>query len=263
MYSIRCFSRPVLCLIISVFWSFSVNANGGEKGPVELIALIQKSAPKYLLEAGQKNGICGDFYSRLAPRLAFHQINLRINTHYTPIKRILATLKEGNNAVYCGASRDEERERIYSFSREPLYKVSNILVTSKNNRHNPSSLKALKQSGASVGTYFGTGSSHFLKKAGIRRLHERFDSVEDGLRSVAAGEIDYFFYHDLGLLYSLSNSVLALRPVPTLFRSYEHWMIYSAKMPASVQKIVDEEVSKMVKAGIISDIRKQYEPSVN
>ncbi len=226
----------------------------------EVIALVQKSAPKYFLADPANKGLCGDIYEELKKRLSGQNIDLKINQHFTPIKRILETLKTGTNTLFCGASRDPEREKVFLFSSEPLYEVSNILVTHRQNSENPSSIEDLINSDATVGTYFGTGSSEFLKKAGVERINERFQSVAKGLQSVASGEIDYFFYHDLGLLYSLSRSNLSLRPVPTKFRSYNHWMMYSGKMAPDLQKKVDLEVSRMINEGVIEGIRKRYEP---
>ncbi len=225
----------------------------------EVIALVQKSAPKYFLEDPFNKGLCGDIYEQLKERLSGQNIDLKISRHFTPIKRILETLKTGTNALFCGGSRDAEREKSFLFSSKPLYEVSNILVTHRQNSENPTSIEDLINSDATVGTYFGTGSSEFLKRAGVDRVNERFQSVVKGLQSVASGEVDYFFYHDLGLLYSLSRSNLALRPVPTKFRSYYHWMMYSGKMAPDLQKKVDLEVSRMINEGVIAGIRKRYE----
>ncbi|MCG8490178.1 MAG: transporter substrate-binding domain-containing protein, partial [Sneathiellales bacterium] len=163
-------------------------------------------------------------------------------------------------SIYCGASRDPEREKIYQYSSQPLYMVSNILVTHRENTENPETVQELINAKVRIGTYFGTGSAKFLKSTGVLRVNERYTSLEKGMQSVASREIDYFFYHDLGLLYFLSRSSFELRAVPTAFRSYAHWMIMSPDMPEEISQKLDDAVSKLVKEGVVAQIRKGYEP---
>jgi len=241
--------------------SISAAKASGTQAVFVVNALVQDSSPKYVQTSSGVDGICGEFYQKLGRELKRHGIEVVIDNHHTPIKRILNTIKTTSNSIFCGASRDPEREKIYQYSSSPLYMVSNILVTHRDNKVNPASVEELINSKATIGTYFGTGSAKFLKSTGIKRINERYPSLEKGLQSVAAGEIEYFFYHDLGLLYFLSKSSLELRAVPTAFRSYAHWMIMSSDMPAEISTKLDEAVTQLVKEGAIAQIRKGYEPN--
>lgn len=232
----------------------------GTSGNIVVNALVQNSSPKYVQGTSGVEGICGEFYLQLGKELEAQGIEVVIDDHYTPIKRILKTLRTTSNSIYCGASRDPEREKIYQYSSLPLYMVSNILVTHQKNRKNPDTVQELIRSKARIGTYFGTGSAKFLKSTGVQRVNERYATLEKGLQSVASGEIDYFFYHDLGLLYFLSQTSLELRAVPTAFRSYAHWMIMSPDMPEEIFRKLDATVSKLIKNGTMTQIRKGYEP---
>ncbi len=254
------YSLAVLLVSVTLFHGNSYAAHGFA-GDSKILALVQQSSPKYFLNAGEKRGLCGDIYKHLFERLSSSDIHLKISNHFTPIKRILEALDVEATGIFCGASRTKEREERFTYSSLPLYQVSNILVTHRDNHEIPNSIDALMQSKATVGTYFGTGSSEFLKKTGVVRVNDKYKSVEKGLQSVAAGEVDYFFYHDLGLLYSLSILDLPLHAVPTIFRSYPHWMIFSKTMPAPLQKMIDAELTDMIQTGVIEKIWNKYKPA--
>lgn len=244
------FAKPVVA-----FHEFSNDGN--------VVAFTQNSGPKYLINENTITGICGDIYAQLQRRLKAKNIELVVSNHLLPIRRILDSLIVRDAGIFCGASRDTDREKLFKYSAKPLYTITNVLITSAKNTYDPISLKDLRQSNASVGTYFGTGSSKYLKAMGVKRINGKFKSLEKGLKSVAAREIDYFFYHNLGLEYSLSKTPLALRMVPTIFRTYSHWMIYSKNMPEEIQKTLDDELTKMVDEGVVENIRKKYQLSTN
>jgi len=254
-----------LVFIVAQTFLFSqlVVASPTLNSDLDIVAYQQNSAPKYLMNRGGSRGVCGDIYARLQERLKNKGVELAVFDHLLPIRRILKTLKVSGSGIFCGATRDNERERIFTYSSKPIYSVLNILVTNSSNKYNPISLEDLQLSNASVGTYFGTGSAKYLKAMGVTRVNGKFRSIELGLRSVAAHEIDYFFYHDLGLDYSLSQNSTALRRVPTIFRTYSHWMIYSKGMPVGLQKVVDEELTKLIDEGVVDNIRKKYQTSLN
>jgi len=254
-----------LVFLVAQIFVFSQLAVAGHKlkTDFDIVAFQQNSAPKYLMNRGNRQGVCGDIYARLQERLKNKGVELVVFDHLLPIRRILETLKVSGSGIFCGATRDNEREKIFTYSSQPIYSVLNILVTNSSNKYNPISLEDLQLSNASVGTYFGTGSAKYLKAMGITRVNGKFRSIELGLRSVAAHEIDYFFYHDLGLDYSLAQNSKALRRVPTFFRTYSHWMIYSKDMPEGLQEMVDEELIKLIDEGVVDNIRKKYQSSLN
>jgi NADH:ubiquinone oxidoreductase subunit len=51
---------------------------------------------------------------------------------------------------------------------------------------------------------------------------------------------------------------LPIKALPTKFRTTPHWMICSKKTPEHLRKALDQEVSSMVKSGIVERIRDKY-----
>lgn len=227
---------------------------------VAVTGLVQNSKPKYVLDNNHVRGLCGDIYAELAKRLKKKGVKMVVQSHTTPIKRILATLLDNETGIYCGASKSAKRAKIYPYSETPLYYVSNIVLAHKDNPTNPASFKELKESNALVGGFHGAGSTNFLKKSEVVRINDGFKSLDKGMKSLAAGELDYFFYHDLGLFYYLTQHKTDLRAVPTKFRSYPHWMIFSPKMPEKIRTMINIELKLMVEAGVIENLWGAYKP---
>ena len=248
------FYRMIKIRFIVLFWLVFMGT--GQASQVSAIA--QNSSPKYILENGHVSGLCGDIYKELSARLALKNISLVPPKHLTPIKRILDILLSRENAIYCGASRSEARAKIYGYSRMPLYRVSNILITQKNNPVDPQKLSELHDQNSLVGTFFGTGSATYLKSVRNLRINDGFKTLERGIQSLKIGTIDYFFYHDLGLLYQLKSAAHGLRAVPTKFRAYDHWMLYSPLMEPTLRRQIDDALAEMIFDGVIEAIWDKY-----
>jgi polar amino acid transport system substrate-binding protein len=220
--------------------------------------LVQNSAPKYIMGEKAYHGICGDIYSTLAERLKSKNISLSVENYSVPIKRILGRLQSEANSIFCGAPKNTADQNRFKFSNKALYRVSNVVVTVKSNKARPKSVEELKQANARIGTFFGSGSASFLKTSGVKRLNARFRDAHSGLDAVAKGEIDYFFYNDLSLLYLTSSGHRNLQVLPTRFRSYGHWMLYSPKVTETVKELIDTELQNMSREGDIEKIRHRY-----
>ncbi|MEH6403798.1 MAG: transporter substrate-binding domain-containing protein [Sneathiella sp.] len=263
MYVTRTVFFFVVTIVQMVLFAQLSAANHIATAEVDIVAFTQNSAPKYLDGLGKDYGVCGDIYVLLKKRLLNKNIDFAVSGHLLPIRRILKTLEASSSGIFCGASRDLNSEKLYTYSAKPIYSVLNVLVTSTANKYDPISLEDLTLSNASVGTHFGTSSAEYLKAMGVSRINGKFKSVKLGLKSVAANEIDYFFYHDLGLDYFLSQNTLSLRKVPTIFRSDSHWMIYSKDMSEELQRTVDAELTNLINEGLVNKIRKKYQLPIN
>lgn len=246
---------PLLAFLL--LFAVALPAQAGER----VLALFQDSHPKYFLDNPIGQGICGDIYLRLAQRLSEKDIHLELSTHFTPIKRILALIERGEAGMYCGAGRNKAREAKFAYSAEPVYPVANVLVARADDAHVPASFDALAASGDMIGGYYGTSSTTFLMKQPGIKVDDRFVSLEEGLQAVVDGRrIRYFFYHDMGLYYLVKTLGQPLQVLPTKFRSYSHWMIYSRKLAAPLRGKIDAQLAAMKEAGEIDEILRRYRP---
>ncbi|MBT4890484.1 MAG: transporter substrate-binding domain-containing protein, partial [Rhodospirillales bacterium] len=223
-----------------------------------LIVLNQDSQPKYFLNDPKQRGLCGDIYAELKSRLANKGITLSIQSTYTPIKRIMQKLKTGSAQAYCGAGRNAEREKKYYFSNVPLYSVSNVLIARSYKKTGPTSFEEMESSQSKMGTYFGTSTDRFLKNRGNINIVKSFYTLNKAFTALDQKKIDYFYYHDLALNYYLRNSTQKLRVLPTKFRTYNHWMIYSKSMHKHARDLMDKELTDMVQSGLIEQFHRKY-----
>lgn len=226
-----------------------------------LIMQIQDSQPKYFLNSRKNPGICSDIYHELQSRLAKKDISIFIPGTYTPIKRILQKLTTGSAHVFCGAGRNAEREKKFYYSKMPLYSVSHVLMAHKNEKVSPKSFNDLIETQATVGVYFGTSTSQFIKKYEALNINDGFYDLERALLAISNKKLRYFYYHDLALNYYLRNTSLPLKVLPYKYRTYSHWMIYSKFIPKKIRALIDNEITDMVKSGLINQIRAKYEPN--
>ncbi len=223
----------------------------------------QNSEPKYFLDSEEK-GLCGDIYRRLGERLKKHRIAIDLPKNLTPIKRILSNLEHGREHIFCGAGRNKDREARFIYSTSPVYHVSNVVVTRREDLYNPKSIQDLADTKDLVGVFYGTSSAKFLLKHGTVRVSESHMDLLTALRNVQNLEkitLRYFYYHDLGLFYFLKKYNLSgLRVVPTKFRTVPQWMLFSKEIPAKVRQTIDAEITAMVKAGEVERIWDRYKP---
>ncbi|MCW9034137.1 MAG: transporter substrate-binding domain-containing protein [Alphaproteobacteria bacterium] len=223
-----------------------------------LRVLVQKSKPKFFLYEAGRLGLCDEIYLRLKERLSARGINLKIDANYTPIKRILLELEKGLGDGFCGAGRNAAREARVIYSTNPIYVVSNVVATQRDNPTNPKSFQDLAKEGVTVGAYFGTASATFLKKQKGVKVDDHFKTLKEGLERVSLGKLTYFYYHDLGLNYLVKNLPYLLRVVPTKFRTINQWMIYSKETPEHLRKAMDHEISEMIKSGEMDKIHAKF-----
>lgn len=89
---------------------------------------------------------------------------------------------------------------------------------------------------------------------------DTFNSINEGMLALDKGRIRYFFYHDLGLLYTIKQNGWNLKVVPTTFREYQHWMISSKTLPTDVTAKLHAAITAIYKDGTIEAIKDKYRP---
>ena len=224
----------------------------------ELIFLKQNSSPKYFSNDESKEGICELIYKEVASRLKKQTVNVSIDPILYPIKRILAMIKSGEGQVFCGAGRNKKREALYFYSKNPVYQPSNVLVMHQDDSYIAKDYADLQSKEAIIGAFYGASSTTFLKTFEGLRVADHFDEVKDGLSAVANKIIPYFYYHDLGLTYLVNQSNLPIKLMPTKFRTYQHWLLYSKTLSEKQIIQLDTVLDSMVDDGSLRTLQAKF-----
>lgn len=253
-----------LGLLFGSFWLLS--AASVWAADMTLRVMVQDSRPKYfVLKEGEAKlariGLCGEIYAQLKQRLSSKGVVVDIPPFSTPIKRIMQMVDSGRADAFCGAGRNAQREKRFIYSSRPVYQVSNVVMTHKDNLENPKTFDDLMKTKLTVGALFGTSSARYLKSRIGDKVMDQIYSLDNALQVVAEKRMGYFFYHDLGLYYLTGNSDLPLRVVPTKFRTTPQWMIYSKKTSSELRSLVEAEIASMEKEGLLKEISEKYMPT--
>ena len=234
------------------FFSFSIPVDA------ELVFLKQNSAPKYFDLEAKKPGLCDLIYDEMKTRLLKQGVAVSIRPELFPIKRILAMITADEGHVYCGAGRNKKREKLFYYSKYPVYHPSNVLVMHQDDNFIAKDYSDLQKSSFPVGAFFGASSTSFLKSFEGIRVADHFTELSDGLNAVSEKKIPYFYYHDLGLTYLINQTTHPIKLMPTKFRTYDHWMLYSRSLSLQQINQLDSVVQSMLDDGTLSKFRRQF-----
>lgn len=224
----------------------------------EIVFLKQNSEPKYFAKERNTKGLCDLIYAEMSKRLEGQGASVTVNPKLYPIKRILAMLSIGHGHVYCGAGRNKKREELYHYSQYPVYQPSNVLLMHQDDQNVLKELNDLENTELIVGAFFGASSTTYLRAFEGIRVVDHFRELNDGLKAVADKNIHYFFYHNLGLVYLLEQSDLPIKLMPTKFRTYDHWLIYSKLLSSAEVKLLDKVLKSMMDDGTLDSYRRLY-----
>jgi len=239
-------------LFLLFFFAYSVTVSA------ELVFLKQNSSPKYFSTDENKEGICELIYSEIAKRLAKQAIDTRIDPTLYPVKRILAMIKSGEAHVFCGAGRNKKREGLYYYSKQPVYEPSNVLVMHQDDKYVVKNYAELQSKKAVIGAFYGASSTTYLKTFEGLHVVDHFTELQNGLTAVANKIIPYFYYHDLGLTYLVNESELPIKLMPTKFRTYQHWLLYSKTLSEKQVEQLDAVLGSMIDDGSIQAVQAKY-----
>ena len=244
------------------FFLFILGSLGWLEGAAaaDVVFLVQNSQPKYLTNHPTEKGLCGDLYLQLQVRLKRKGISSEIHDHSSPVKRIFLLVKTEPGHVFCGATKTAKREKKFRYSSLPLYQVSNVLVARADDHYDPKSYEELAAQGDAVGALYGTTSTNVLRQKIGSLVNDSFTDLESPLKLIGAPpyRLRYFFYHDLGLNYSVKESPYSLRVIGTKFRTFRQWLIYNPDTPENIAEAIELALKDMKDSGELDEIVSRY-----
>lgn len=244
------------------FFLFILGCFGWLEGATaaDVVFLSQNSQPKYLMNHPTAKGLCGDLYTLLAARLKQKGISSEIQDHYSPINRIFMLVKGSPGYAFCGATKTAKREKKYRYSHLSLYQVSNVLVARADDHYDPKSYEDLVAQGDAVGALYGTSSTNVLRQNIGPLVNDSFTDLESPLKLIGTPpyRLRYFFYHDLGLNYSVKESPYSLRVIGTKFRTFRQWLIYNPETPANIAEAIESALKDIKVSGELDEVVGRY-----
>lgn len=172
---------------------------------IELISGFQDTQPKYIIKGGKLSGICTDILRKIETYLAPKAIKIKLPLGYTPLKRIFREMENGKTHLYCGAGFNKKRAGKLLYSAQPLYNVQNLIVGRSDDPINVVGIEDLMARKMSVLTLRGTSTERYLRSHGVLISPISPFNVINALNLIKHGRLNYFVYHDIGLLYHIKE----------------------------------------------------------
>ncbi|GHF20312.1 hypothetical protein GCM10017044_13940 [Kordiimonas sediminis] len=223
--------------------------------------LAQDAEPKYIFR-DSLGGLCGELYSEIAERIGAHGFQAELPSVGVPIKRILMDLRDGRGHVYCGAGgRHTEREQLYIFSKEPIYKITMVAVKRADDPLSLKRIENLTGDNALILTPFGTSTASWLQSHKQLKVDDQFRDVEHAISLVAGGRWGrVFYYHDLAAIYAIRRQGLGDRTEMLAFEhnSFDQWMLYSRHLPREKRDAIEGVIADMRADGTLRRITSEY-----
>lgn len=254
MITLNALCSRALIIALSLSLSATIAADTSEK---ELVFVKQNSKPKYFDD--NQEGLCGEIYIKLQSRLKASDTAIKIDPVTYPIKRVLSMLDRHEADVFCGAGRNKKREKLYLYSKLPVYSVGNVVSAKRQSSIEINDISDIAEQNLLVGALFGTTSATFLKSHEGVRVNDKFHTVEEGLETLAENEhLHLFYYHDLGLNYLTRTLGLPIKVLPVRFRETPQWLLYSKETPPELVESVDLALKAITESGELKAIQRKY-----
>lgn len=186
------------------------------------------------------------------------KFEVKIIKTFFPIKRILKMIDEDRTHIFCGASKTLEREINYKFSDKAVYRVSNAMITHRDQKFVPQKIEDLVGKKFHIGAYYATASSQFLKNVQGLTVDDNYTSVELAFKMIESHNIDYFFYHDLGLKYLVRKTTYPIRLIMLPERSVEQFIMMNKNIPQKVADKINQIIEKLYQSKKINEIQAKY-----
>lgn len=249
--------RHGIILFISLMLAFgAVQAHA-----FTLRTAAQDSPPKYIKgDDGAMQGLCVEIMQAIMATDS--TIDFTGYQKTRPFKRIQSELASNELDVFFGFKKTSERSAIYQFSALPLYEVNYTMAVRRSDRIQIESLDeimAMQQSNTIL-TMFGTASERFLKSHSGLSVDSNAKTISANLGKLAEGRGRFFYYHDIGLIYSIKQEELenTIRLLPFSFGNNQHYVAFSPATPKETIKRVDAAIQRLVDSGELARILKRY-----
>lgn len=219
---------------------------------------FQDSAPKYMQQNGVLQGICFDIIEELNERLQgeIHISYPLSGDPFVPWKRIQQYLQSGKLDIVVGMAKNSKRERLYFFSKEPLYDIKAVFA------HRLGEAEPVFQSFADLGqrkvlAVGGTKIGRLLAGNHPNTIFTHTATAALRMLLVKRGEL--VFYHDMGLAYLIKKNGWQEQIVLGAGQdTYHHFIGYTHGVSLIIRDQIDREIQAMKSDGTMAAILGRY-----
>lgn len=227
---------------------------------LELKTDFQESPPKYFVENDTIKGLCVEIIDSLNMQLESEDIYIVAvdpGSPFVPFSRIQARLREEETDIFVGMARSSGREVHYQFLDTPCYEVCSIFAKKASSSfefNSPSDLI-----GQTVGVVAGSKTGKQLESLeGIEIFGVQ--NLEQGIKMLDADRLDLFFYHSLGLGFSIKKLGLSDELILTKnsYENYAHYIAFNKSISPAVMEKVEEALKTLHAEDMIITIMESY-----
>ena len=224
-------------------------------GPVLRVGVSPDAPPMIFERDGEVVGIEADL-----ARIASDALDRPIEFVRIPFPELIDALEAGEvDVVMSGLSITPERAERVRFTL-PYMESGQLALIRTQDIARLGRVTTLKRTGIRVGFERATTGEHFVADHLPRARSFAFDSVEDGLRHLRAGRIDYFV-HDAPTVWQLAAD-LENRDLHGLYRLLTHEELAWALRPEDehLARLLDATLAHWKREGLIEPIVQRWIP---
>lgn len=224
-------------------------------GPPLRIGTAADYPPVVYEQAGQIVGIEADLAFRLGERIGRPIEFVRL-----PFVELIDALEAGEvDVLMSGLSITPERARRVRFT-VPYMEIGQLALIRSADLARFGRIQRIRRSGVRVGYERGTTGERFVGYELPSAQSFAFDSVDDGLRSLRSGRIDYFV-HDAPTVWRIAAD-LEFRDLHGLFRPLTEESVAWAvrQSDADLGDLLDATLAEWKREGLIGPIVQHWIP---
>jgi ABC-type amino acid transport substrate-binding protein len=174
-------------------------SGGAGSGPKLVVGVSPHYQPVIFEREGEIVGIEADL-----AKLVGESLGRRIVFQRYEFPQLMGALERGEvDVIMSGLSITPERSRRVRFT-EPYMQVGQLALIRADDVARFGRVSSIRRGGVRVGYKRGTTGERFVGMELTRSLSFAFDGIEEGLRSLRAGRID-FFVHDAPTIWTLAG----------------------------------------------------------
>jgi polar amino acid transport system substrate-binding protein len=184
----------------------------------------------------------------------------RIEFARYPFPELLGALERGEiDVIMSGLSITPERAARVRFT-EPYMELGQLALIRSRDLARFGRVNTIRRAGARVGYQRGTTGERFVAEGLPRSTSFAFESVEEGLRNLRAGRID-FFVHDAPTIWRIAGDV-SQRDLHGLYKPLTQEQIAWAVRAGNdaLREQLDEAITQWKKEGLIEPVVQRWIP---
>lgn len=251
----RTSSTALLVLLALVAAGCAALDPDARRGPPLRVAVAPDDPPIVFEQDGEVRGIEADLAALVGRSLGRPIEFVRLG-HDELLDALLAGEAD---VVMSGLAITPERAARVRFV-EPYMESGQLALIRARDIARFGRITGLRRAGVRVGYERGTGGERYVARALPRATHFGFDSVDEGLRHLRAGRIDYFV-HDAPTIWRLAGD-LAHRDLHGLYRPLTNEQLAWAVRPedTALAALLDATLRHWKREGLVEPIVQRWIP---